>query len=80
MEKVINEFKIIELDDGFRIEIKGDKEEIRKMLKGFGPHSFFGHGGSFGNGFHFGFRPGFWAGFGGWSDFCDWLKDEKKRD
>ena len=40
MEKVINEFKVIETDDGFRIEIKGDKEAIRQMLKGFGHRPF----------------------------------------
>jgi hypothetical protein len=36
MEKVISEFKIIETEDGFRIEIKGDKEAIRRMLSGLG--------------------------------------------
>ncbi len=41
MDKIIHEFKIIETDDGFRIEIKGDKERIRemglfRMMKGFG--------------------------------------------
>jgi hypothetical protein len=25
MEKVVNEFKVVETDDGFRIEIKGDE-------------------------------------------------------
>jgi len=34
-EKVIHEVRFIETDDGFRIEVKGDKERIRKM--GFGP-------------------------------------------
>lgn len=66
MEKVINEFKIIETDDGFRIEIKGDKETIRQMLSGLGAHSFFGAGGPSGRGFRFGFGPGFWGGFGNW--------------
>jgi hypothetical protein len=41
MEKVINEFRVVETDDGFRIEIRGDKEVIRRMLSGFGPHNFF---------------------------------------
>lgn len=80
MEKVINEFRVIETDDGFRIEIKGDKEAIRRMLKGFGPGSFFGAKGPFGRGFRFGFGPGFWGGFGGWCD--PWwqteAEDEKK--
>ena len=34
MDKVISEFKVVETDDGFRIEIKGDKEEIQRMLSG----------------------------------------------
>lgn len=33
-DKVIHEVRFIETDDGFRIEVKGDKERIRKM--GFG--------------------------------------------
>jgi hypothetical protein len=36
MEKMINDIKIIETEDGFRVEIKGDKEAIRRMLSGFG--------------------------------------------
>jgi hypothetical protein len=39
-EKILHEVRLIETDDGFRIEIKGDKEKIKKMgfghLKGFG--------------------------------------------
>ena len=34
-EKVLHEVRFIETDDGFRIEVKGDKEKIRQM--GFGP-------------------------------------------
>ncbi|MEJ2748618.1 MAG: hypothetical protein P8183_12045 [Anaerolineae bacterium] len=34
-EKVLHEVRFIETDDGFRIEVKGDKEKIRRM--GFGP-------------------------------------------
>jgi hypothetical protein len=34
-EKVLHEVRFIETDDGFRIEVKGDKERIRQM--GFGP-------------------------------------------
>lgn len=30
-EKVIHEVRIIETEDGFRIEIRGDKERIRRM-------------------------------------------------
>ena len=34
-EKVLHEVRFVETDDGFRIEIRGDKEKIREM--GFGP-------------------------------------------
>ena len=34
-EKVIHEVRFIETEDGFRIEVKGDKERIRQI--GFGP-------------------------------------------
>jgi hypothetical protein len=66
MENVIHEFKIIETEDGFRIEITGDKDTIRQMLHGFGPQSqsFFGHAGPFGRG------PGSW--FRGRPNFWDW--------
>jgi len=36
MEKVIREFKVIETDDGYRIEIKGDKEKLKAFMHGFG--------------------------------------------
>jgi hypothetical protein len=75
VEKVINEFKVVETDDGFRIEIKGNKEAIRRMLRGFGPHSF--PGGPFGRGFGFGFGP-FWSGFGGWGPWESSEEEEKK--
>lgn len=56
MENVISEFRLIETDDGFRIEIKGDKEKIRGMIdhwmeaRGRGWHGRPGH-------FPFGFAP-----------------------
>lgn len=59
MEEVIHEIKIVETDDGFRIEIKGDKERLRKMLE----HMPFGMGMPFGGPFGFGF--GFKHGPGG---------------
>ena len=34
-ERVIHEVRVVETDDGFRVEVKGDKERIREM--GFGP-------------------------------------------
>ncbi len=36
MEKVIQEFRVIETDDGYRIEIKGDKEKMKAFMQGFG--------------------------------------------
>jgi hypothetical protein len=36
MEKVIQEFRVIETEDGYRIEIKGDKEKIKNFMGGFG--------------------------------------------
>jgi hypothetical protein len=33
MEKIITEWRVVETDDGFRIEIKGDKEAMRSWLK-----------------------------------------------
>ena len=64
MEKIISEFKVVETKDGFRIEIKGDKEALRRLLKGSGPRDFFKSGMPFGRGFRFDFGPGFGAGFG----------------
>ncbi len=57
-EKVIHEVRMVETDDGFRIEIKGDKERLREMGfgKGMLPFPFLfgrmGHGGPFGFGHH----------------------------
>lgn len=62
-EKIISEVRVVETDDGFRIEVKGDKERLRAMgfgqegfpfglgRMGHGPFSHHGHGG-------FGFRGG----------------------
>jgi hypothetical protein len=61
MEKTISEFKVIETDDGFRVEIKGDKEAMRKMFRGGHRHFFKGRS-PFGHRFPFG--PGFGGGFG----------------
>ena len=74
MEKVISEFKVIETEDGFRIEIKGNKEAIRRMLSGFGLGDAFRAGTPFGRSFHFG--PGFWSGFGSWCG--PWQRTEEK--
>jgi hypothetical protein len=70
-DKVIHEVRVIETDDGFRIEVKGDKERIRKM----GFEHGFGHGFGPGMGFrrrrrhfrrHGGMRRGFHPGYGPW--------------
>ncbi len=78
MEKVINEFKVVETDDGFRIEIKGNKKVIRRMLSGFDPHFFRGKS-PFGHGFSFGFGPRFWAGFGDWCGPWDWEEEDEPK-
>ncbi len=69
-EKVIHEVRITETDDGYRIEIKGDKERLKEMgfgrgfpfpgMFGMGGHGPFGrhHHGPFGHGFPFGRRHG----------------------
>jgi len=54
MEKIVTEYRVIETDDGFRIEIKGDKEKIRSFVENHGfpkrrvwrhrPHPGFGWG------------------------------------
>ena len=81
MEKVINEFKVIETDDGFRIEIKGDKEAIREMLGGFGPHFFRGRRRRpFGREFGFGFGPHFWTHFGGGCGPWEWEEEDEQED
>jgi hypothetical protein len=40
-DKILHEIRFIETDDGYRIEIKGDKEQIKKM--GFGHLMGVGH-------------------------------------
>jgi len=37
-EKLIHEYKLIETEDGYRIEIKGDKEQIKRWMEGGGRH------------------------------------------
>ncbi|NLX09020.1 MAG: hypothetical protein GXY36_05150 [Chloroflexi bacterium] len=85
MEKVIQEFRIIETDDGFRIEIKGDKEQLRDFVMNLDPRQWgrrghwapwgehpHGRHGRHGHGFRFGPMGG-WFGFGGpW----DWGEED----
>jgi hypothetical protein len=67
-EKTIHEIRFIETDDGFRIEIKGDKKRMREM--GFGPGIQFGRHHHHPRGW--GFHPGFGKGF----DFGPWWQDK----
>ena len=88
MEKVIRELRIIETDDGYRIEVKGDKERMQSFMRGFrGRHGRRGRHGPFRNfgmpwgAFGFGGGPGFWAGFAPWDvDFVAENDDEEDED
>ena len=65
MENIISEFRVIETDDGFRIEIKGDKEKIKAVMEDFGDHKGWhrkhGRGPRFGWGpWAFGIHPMMW--------------------
>ena len=83
MENVISEFRVIETDDGFRIEIKGDKEKLRPFFTGgFGPGRWghrHGRRGPWGGGP--GFRPGFmrWMMMGGpwWGEWGEEPEEEE---
>lgn len=59
MEKVVNELRVIETDDGYRIEIKGDKDQIKAFMSGLGKHQggFHRHGRGRGG---FPFPPWMW--------------------
>ncbi len=88
-EKVIHEFRFIETEDGFRIEIKGDKERMRKMGFGPGMGKHFGCGGmfgmDFGPGMHFWRhkRPGHdrrGPGFGPPWTWWDWGEEDSEEE
>ncbi len=67
MDNVISEFRVIETDDGFRIEIKGDKEAIRSFIgQWMGPKGrhWRGRHGHFCEPFPFGFAPWMWRHHG----------------
>jgi hypothetical protein len=78
MEKVIQEFRIIETDDGFRIEIRGDKEQLREWVMSLDPRVWAER--RMPGGFPFGPPP--WARGGrgrgpfGWAGPWDWDDDE----
>lgn len=88
-EKVIGEIRFIETDDGFRVEVKGDKERLRQMGwspgMGFGPGKRFWrkkwHGGRHGHGHRHGHHgpppPGIDFDLWGW---WDWWSDELDED
>ena len=67
MENVISEFKVIETDDGFRIEMKGDKEHMKSFMKEFKGHKKWHrrgrHRGGHGWG-PYGFPPAMWMHMG----------------
>ena len=86
MEKVINEFRVIETDDGFRIEIKGDKEKIRSFIAPFGGFKRWSHWGSREgrHGGHWGaFHFGPWTGMKGgfcWGPWSANSEEDEERD
>jgi hypothetical protein len=61
MEKILNEFRVVETDDGYRIEIKGDKEKLRSFVKGVGGHRRWHRRHGRGLAFGFPFHPMMWA-------------------
>jgi hypothetical protein len=73
-EKVLHEVRVVETDDGFRIEIKGDKERMKEIRDHF-MEGRCGHGMGFGPGRHFrrhmmrhAARWGAWGPWGWWDD------------
>lgn len=74
-EKVIHELRIIETEDGFRIEIKGDKERLRGMFEhGMFPFGRGGHGHHHGPFGRHGFGP-----FGRRFEGAPWWTEEKPK-
>jgi hypothetical protein len=65
MEKVIGEFKIVETEEGYRIEIKGDKEMLSGLRWRKRRHS---------HPFDFGLGGGFPGGMGPW---CCWWEEKE---
>ncbi len=80
-EKIISEIRFIETEDGFRIEIKGDKERWRNM--GFQPEMGFGSGRhQRRRGWHHGpWKRRHFGGFGPWMWRWDcWGEDRDEED
>jgi len=77
MEKVVNELRVIETDDGYRIEIKGDKEKIKALMSDFGKHQRRHHpGGRHWGGFPFG--PWMWMKMAGCHSPWDFDVEEEE--
>ena len=81
MENIITEFKVIETEDGFRIEIKGDKEQIKAFMSGYTGkkgwrrgkrHGWRGHWGP-----PMGFHPMMWMNMAQWFGPWDFEDDEE---
>jgi len=67
MDKLVSEFKIIETDEGFRIEVKGDKDHMKAFMKEFHSHKKHHLWGRHRSGFGwgpFGYPPGMWMHMG----------------
>lgn len=74
MKKIIAEFNITETEDGFRIEIKGNKAAIRQMLNCYGFCDSFKSGASANRSFCF--DSDFWRHMGDWCG--SWQKAKEK--
>ena len=78
MEKILNEFRVIETDDGYRIEIKGDKEKLQSVFKGFGGHRRWHRRHGRVRGYGFPFHPMMWAKMA--SCWGPWDHEEESED
>jgi hypothetical protein len=78
MDKVINEFRVIETEDGFRIEVKGDKEKMKRFMRGFrGYRGRHGYRGRWRGPFGFRMGPMMWMhGFPWWGPWDFEEEDE----
>jgi hypothetical protein len=81
MEKVINEFRVIETEDGFRIEIKGDKEKMKDIMHRFrGRRRWHGFRGRRRGPFGFGWGPMMWLHGFPWCGPWDFEDDEAEEE
>ena len=81
MDKIISEFRVIETDDGYRIEIKGDKEKMKFFMPGFGKRRHgrrpFRRGWGHAHG-PFGFGPMMWMKFASCCEGWDFEEEEEE--